>query len=242
MRAKINNIRRCTFEIFMIRFFWNDRHAYRAAAPFACTRVYTGEHREKCQDRKRYKVLCFFELHSLRVKFSYFYFRFIKFSTRPSFFPSFSPLCFFSLIFQLISIRCSSLIPKLDSPLKMFRLISHDEFRDRKSIFVSPWTLLPLGLYSRKIIVATCSSRRFAFRETGSAKTRHASWPRVVYVTFTATKSQRDAFFFFFFAFVNRRSSSSSPSSLRHLRPKIPNYPFLAHQFFAIFNAIFMGN
>lgn len=232
MRAKINNIRRCTFEIFMIRFFWNDRHAYRAAAPFACTRVYTGEHREKCQDR--YKVLCFFELHSLRVKFSYFYFRFIKFSTRPSFFPSFSPLCFFSLIFQLISIRCSSLIPKLDSPLKMFRLISHDEFRDRKSIFVSPWTLLPLGPYSRKIIVATCSSRRFAFRETGSAKTRHASWPRVVYVTFTATKSQRDAFFFFFFRF--RQSTfllffpflSSTPSS-KDTKLPFPSAPVLRH-------------
>lgn len=44
--------------------------------------------------------------------------------------------------------------------------------------------MLPLGLYSRKIIVATCSSRRFAFRETGSAKTRHASRRVPLYTTF----------------------------------------------------------
>ena len=230
MRAKINNISRCTFQIFLIWWTIFFQTIVTLTAPqrrslYICTYIHVYMYRRTERNAKIVNDIKFFALNCIpfarnsHISISALLnFPRVHPSLFPPLVPSFSsPFPYLPIDFDGISIRCSSLISKLDSPLKMFRLISHDEFRDRKSIPVSPWTLLPAGLYSRKIIVATCSSRRFAFRETGSAKTRHASCDACYIWRLRQRKVNEETPFFLLllllFPFRPRQSPSFPPPS-----------------------------
>lgn len=69
--------------LLIVRFFHLFYYAFLKCSPLTSPCVLYWN-REKCEGRKRYKVLCF-KLHSLHAKFSYFYFCFIKFPTFISF-------------------------------------------------------------------------------------------------------------------------------------------------------------